>query len=339
MKNISFVQKIILFFTWIFVFILVLGFITPYIPPKYFPQLSFIGLIFPYIVFINMLLLIYWLINLKKYFLLPLLALLLNYNNLHALFQSSGKHSIDNEGISIMSYNVRLFNAYRWIKEKAVDVDISNFIKDQAPDILLLQEFTDHQKTDFSQYKYKQIVLKGKKRPSGMAIFSKFPIVNKGSVNFEHSYNNSIWADLKIGRDTVRVYNVHMQSHRVHPEDIKEGDKMKLSEEISKDFVKQYNQALKIDKHLSQVHYPVILGGDFNNTAFSYIYKKLKGDRRQDAFVEAGKGFGFTWHYKYFPFRIDFLMIDKAFFVREFETMNRIKYSDHYPIKTLIKMK
>ncbi len=339
MKNISFVQKFVLFFTWISVFLLVLGFITPFIPPKYFPQLSFIGLIFPYIVLLNILLLLYWLIHLKKYFLLPLLALMLNYNNLHALFQTSGKHSIDNEGISLMSYNVRLFNAYHWIKKKAVDIDISNFLKDQAPDILLLQEFKKDNKTDFSQYKYKQIVMKGTKRSSGLAIFSKFPIVHKGNIAFDHTYNNAIWADLKIGKDTVRVYNVHMQSHRVHPQDIPEGDKIKLSSKISKDFIKQYEQAVKLDNHISKIHYPVILGGDFNNTAFSYIYRKLKGDRRQDAFVEAGKGFGFTWKYKYFPFRIDFLLIDKDFFVREFETLNQIKYSDHYPIKTLIKFK
>ncbi len=339
MKNISFVQKIILFFTWIAGFLLVLGFLNPFIPPKYFPQLSFIGLIFPYIVLINFILLLYWLINLKKYFLLPLLALLLNFNNLHALFQSSGKHSIDGKGISVMSYNVRLFNDYNWIKKKAVDVDISNFLKDQAPDILLLQEFRDKKKTDFSQYKYNHIVLKGNKRKSGLAIFSKFPILDKGNIGFDRTYNNAIWADLKIGKDTVRVYNVHMQSHRVHPEDIPQGDKVKLSEKISKDFVKQYEQAIKLDKHISQMKHPVILGGDFNNTAFSYIYRKLKGDQRQDAFVEAGKGFGFTWKYRYFPFRIDFLLIDKAFFVREFNTLNRIKYSDHSPIKTLIKRK
>ena len=339
MKNISFVQKIILFFTWIAVIFLVLGFITPFIPPKYFPQLSFIGLIYPYIVIVNVLLLLYWLINLKKYFILPLLALLLNFNNLHALFQSSGKHSIDKEGITIMSYNVRLFNAYHWIKKKAVDIDISNFLKDQAPDILLLQEYRDGQKTDFSQYKYKNLVLKGNKRRSGLGIFSKFPIINKGDVHFNHTYNNAIWADIKIGRDTIRVYNVHMQSHRVHPQDIPEGDKIKLSDKISRDFVKQYEQALKLDEHMKKTHHPIILGGDFNNTAFSYIYRKIKGDRKQDAFVEAGKGFGFTWKYKYFPFRIDFLLIDKAFFVREFQTLNQIKYSDHYPIKTLIKRK
>ncbi len=339
MKNISFGQKIILFFTWIAAFLLILGFITPYIPPKYFPFLSFMSLIFPYLVLLNIVLLIYWLVNLKKYFLLPLLALLINYNNLHALYQASGKHSIDKKGITVMSYNVRLFNAYNWIKKKAVDVDISNFLKDQNPDILLLQEFTNNPRTDFSQYKYKQIVLKGEKRRSGMAIFSKFPIINKGNINFDHTYNNSIWADIKIGKDTLRVYNVHMQSHKVHPQDIPEGDKMKLSKALSKDFVKQYEQAVKLDKHISQTGFPVILGGDFNNTAFSYIYRKLKGDRRQDAFVEAGKGFGFTWHYKYFPFRIDFLLIDKAFFVREFNTFKHIKYSDHYPIKTLIKFK
>lgn len=338
MKNLSFAQKILLIFTWIFAILLLLAYLNPYIPVNLFPQLSLLSLIFPLLVSINLIFLIYWLVNLKKYFVIPLLILLLNYNNLNRLYQWKGKHSYDGEGITIMSYNVRLFNDYQQIKRKAVDVDISNFLKDQHPDILLLQEFRPGKKTDFSQYQYKKLGLKGKRKQMGVVIFSKFPIINSGGFDFSNTYNNAVWADIKMGNDTVRVYNVHMQSHSVHPENINNQDKLVVTHKISEVFKKQYFQAEQVKKHMEKSKYPVILGGDFNNTAFSATYRLLKGNK-YDAFVQAGQGFGFTWYYKYFPFRIDFLMIDQSFFVKEYKTFSYVKYSDHKPIQAMIKLK
>ncbi len=338
MKNLSFIQKFFLIFTWIAAILLILAYIAPYIPVNYFPQLSLLSLVFQALVTLNIIFFIYWLINLKKYFFVPLLVLSLNYNNINRLFQWKGKHSYDGEGITIMSYNVRLFNDYQQIKRKAVDVDISNFLKDQNPDILLLQEFRPGKKTDFSQYQYKKLGLKGKRKKMGVVIFSKFPIINSGGFDFSNTYNNAVWADIKMGNDTVRVYNVHMQSHSVHPENIDNQDKMDIGNKISEVFKKQYEQAQMIVNDIEKVKYPIILGGDFNNTAFSATYRLLKGNR-YDAFVEAGQGFGFTWYYKYLPFRIDFLLIDKSFFVKEYKTFSHIKFSDHKPIQTLIKLK
>ncbi len=338
MKNLSLTGKIILLFTWLSGLLLFLAFVAPHISPHIIPQLSLLSLAFPILVLINMLLLIYWLVNLKKYVFIPLLVLMINYNNLHKLYQWRGKHSIEGKGISLMSYNVRLFNDYKQIKRKAVDVDISNFLKDQNPDILLLQEFRPHKKTDFSQYKYKYLGLKGKRKQMGVAVFSKYPIIDKGNFDFKNTYNNAIWVDLKIGKDTLRIYNVHMQSHSIHPERFDNSDKAEISNKITKVFELQYDQAKIIQSNMETVKHKIILGGDFNNTAFSSTYNILKQDR-YDAFVEAGKGFGFSWRYKFLPFRIDFLLVDKAFFVRDFITMDNVKFSDHYPIKTLLKIK
>ena len=74
-----------------------------------------------------------------------------------------------------------------------------------------------------------------------------------------------------------------------------------------------------------------IICGDMNNTAFSYVYKNISGDMN-DAFVEAGKGFGQTYNYKYYPARIDYILVDDVFEVKEFKTFNEFKNSDHFPI-------
>ena len=54
-----------------------------------------------------------------------------------------------------------------------------------------------------------------------------------------------------------------------------------------------------------------------------------------DTFEEAGNGFGKTYDFKFFPLRIDFILVDKRFTVNGFRTFEE-KLSDHYPIKASI---
>ena len=58
----------------------------------------------------------------------------------------------------------------------------------------------------------------------------------------------------------------------------------------------------------------------------------------KDAFVEAGNGFGRTYDFKFFPVRIDYIMVDDQFEVHGFKTFD-LKLSDHFPIMTRVKIK
>ncbi len=338
MKNLSFVKKIILGLNYIAALLLFLAFIAPYMPVGFLSVLSLLSLVFPYIALINLLFVIYWLLQFKKYMFISLLILLINYGNIQATFQWEGAHREVPKGFELMSYNVRLFNAYKWIKRKGVDVDISNYIKDQNPDILCLQEFRVDAKTNFDQYPYRQVILKGKKRKAGLAIFSKNKIIDKGSLDFKDTYNNAIWADILFGNDTIRIYNIHLQSYKiVHPEDLMSENKSEVSLKLRRVFDRQQTQARLVSKHIEKTRYKTIVAGDFNNTAFSAPYRILK-DQKNDAFVEAGQGFGITWKYKFVPLRIDFILPDKQIDVLQFETLNYVNFSDHYPIKALLQV-
>lgn len=333
MKNLSFIQKIVFFLNLIAALSLLLAFVSVYLPENFLPALSLLSLIFPVIVLVNILFALYWIVSLKKEFLISLFVLLLNYYNLQAIYQFNGKHPIEKKGFSLMSYNVRLFNRYDWIKQKAVDVSISNYIKDRNPDILFMQEFYNNPHTDFSQYKYKHIVVKGKKFKMGLAIFSKYKILKAGDINFQDTFNNAVWCDVLIQNDTIRLYNVHLQSHNIiNPGDLANQNKSKLSHKLQKAFGRQKNQAKKIQTHINQSGYMSIVGGDFNSTAFSSAYHILKNNKT-DAFVAAGDGFGITWKYKFVPMRIDFILADDRLDAIGFETLNHINYSDHFPVK------
>jgi endonuclease/exonuclease/phosphatase family metal-dependent hydrolase len=339
MKNLSFINKIIYIVNSIVAMLLLLSMIFPYLPPKTFSFLSVINLGVSFLILINALFLIYWLIKLKKQFLTSFLVLIFAYLSFGSLYIFSPARNIESpSNFKVMNYNVRLFNLYKWIPEDNVETNIVDFIKTEAPDILSIQEYHPHRNVNFSSFKYKFEKLSGKKFKYGQAIFSKFPIINSGSVEFPHTGNNAIFADVVKGKDTIRVYNIHLESLRIDTkiESLKKENSEKLLERIGSAFKRQQNQTELFLKHKETCKYKMIICGDFNNTAFSYVYRKIKGDLN-DSFKEAGNGFGRTHEFQFLPIRIDFIFADQAFAINSFKSYNN-HYSDHFPISTTLSL-
>ena len=71
----------------------------------------------------------------------------------------------------------------------------------------------------------------------------------------------------------------------------------KLLIRLKKQFKKQAEQTTLFLKHENKWKGKKIIAGDFNNTAFSWVYHQIsKG--KQDAFKEAGNGMGNTFDYR-----------------------------------------
>ena len=187
-----------------------------------------------------------------------------------------------------------------------------------------------------SGYKFEK--LSGNKTKYGQAIFSKFPILNSGSVEFPNTANNAIFADVVKGKDTIRIYNIHLESLRIdtNVENLKKEDSERVFKKISTTFKMQQLQTELFLMHKKQCNYKMVICGDFNNTAFSYVYRQIRGDLN-DTFKEAGNGFGRTYDFKFFPVRIDFIFADDAFNVNGFKAYNE-HYSDHFPIMTTLSL-
>ena len=338
MGQLKLFDKIVFFFNSIAAVLLLLSYILPYFEPKKFAFLSVLSLTVPFLIILNILFVVYWLLKVKKQLLLSLIILLIGYSYLTSLYKFSSSKTLDeSDDISVMNYNVRLFNIFDWIPEKGVDQKIIDFINEQQPDILSIQEYRRDEDIEFSGYE-KFEMISGEKVKNGQAILSKFPIVHSGSIEFPDSYNNAIFIDVVKGNDTIRVYNVHLQSMKI---DANGGALAKESSEnlfrqVSKTFTMQQSQTELFLEHKKQCPYKMIICGDFNNTAYSYVYKEIKGDL-QDAFVEAGNGFGRTFNFKFFPVRIDFILVDDVFEINSFKTYD-IVLSDHYPIMSRVKL-
>jgi len=318
---------------------LLLSFVLPYIAPNNFAFLAVLSLAVPLLILSNLLFLLYWLMNVKKQLLLSLFALVVGFSHVGSLYKfSNSKHIENNNNLSVMNYNVRLFNLYNWIEGDNVQKKIITFIKKESPDVISFQEYHPHEDIDLSFYKYKYEELSGKRIKYGQAIFSKFPIVNSGSIEFPKTANNAIYADIVKDSDTIRIYNVHLQSLRIdaNNEELSKENSGRLIKRASETFKMQQFQSELFLLHKNKSPYKMIICGDFNNTAYSYVYKEIKGDL-VDAFGVAGNGFGRTFDFKYFPIRIDFILADKAFSVNHFKTYDE-KYSDHFPILTKVSL-
>lgn len=340
MKKLGFIDRIVYFVNVIVAVLLLLSFALPFLPPKTFSVLSVLNLGVSFLIIINILFVLYWLVLLKKQFILSLVVVLISYFSFGSLYKFSGiENGGNSNSIRIMNYNVRLFNLYDWIPEKNVETKIVDFIKDEAPDVLSIQEYHPHKNIDLSFFKYKFEKLSGEKIKYGQAIFSQFPIVNSGSIEFPDTANNAIFVDVVKGVDTLRVYNIHLESMRIDTkvESLKKENSERLFNRISKTFKMQQFQTELFLMHKKQCQHKMVICGDFNNTDFSYVYRKIKGELN-DTFKQAGQGFGRTYEFKFFPVRIDFIFADKAFNINGFKTYKK-HHSDHYPIMTTLSIK
>ncbi len=334
------VNKIIFVINSIAAFALLLSYLLPYISPKTFPLLSVLSLAVPIFIVINILFLLYWVIQLNKKLILSLTILILGFSHVTSLYKLKGKSSGDvGDSISLLSYNVRSFNRFEWIDSESIPQDISKLVKEQEVDVFCAQEYYNNPDINFNHYSYKYENFNNDNGELALVIFSKFPIIKKGSLRFKETANNIIFADVVVKKDTIRVYNVHLQSHKIssNTDQLAKADSQKLLNRIQVSFEKQQEQIEILIAHIENSPHKNIVMGDFNNTAYSYVYNKVKSEGLIDAFKEAGKGFGKTFEFDLFPVRIDFILVAEDFEVFEFENFYK-NFSDHYPVYARIKL-
>ena len=324
------------------------AYILPFLAPKTFPFLAVLTLFMPLFFILNGLFFIYWGIQFKKRMILSGLVLLMGITFINKFYKFSAKDYPEEEkDFTVMSYNVRLFNVFKWFERDDVPENIRGFINDKNPDILCIQEYSNSGDIDLKVYPHRYIFMDGKQIKTAQAIFSKFPIIDQGIIFFPNSNNIVVFADIKKGKDIIRVYNMHLQSIKISPDvnEINEnidllnqgGKSQKLFYRISKAFMQQQQQAEIFKEHKNQSPYPIIICGDMNNSAFSYVYRNIKG-KLKDSFEEAGIGFGATYKFRYYPARIDYIFADENMTVKKFESFPEFENSDHYPIMTKVSM-
>jgi endonuclease/exonuclease/phosphatase family metal-dependent hydrolase len=339
MKKIGVIGKFLFFINSIAAVLLLLGYVLPYIPPHVFPKLSVLSLLIPVLIGVNLVFFVYWLLRLKRKMLLSAAVLLLGFGHITAFFHFGDANlSPRLNDLSILSYNVHSFTQDGNVPRSETAPKIKAFIAEQGADVLCFQEYNPS--VSFSQtYPYEFAKMTNSNNTFGQIIYSKYPIISSGSIDFPASGNNAIYADIVVKSDTIRVYNIHYQSFKMKPSfsDLQEEDSKRLLGRMGTAFEKQEAQLNLFLAHEKTAPYEVIVAGDFNNSATSYVYRKTKGEK-VDAFAKAGSGTGKTFTFDFLPLRIDFILVTPSWEVLQFENYD-IELSDHFPILTRVQKK
>ncbi|MBC8054738.1 MAG: endonuclease/exonuclease/phosphatase family protein [Sphingobacteriaceae bacterium] len=355
-------HKIFLVLNILAAFVLTLSYIASFIPPTTFWPIAFIGLTYPGLLLINFLFAIAWLFKKPVLSLISFLTIIIGWKFLVSTigFRESTAIQVPKSSkniIRVMTWNVHYFKRFddtiytQTVKDQMIDV-----IRKEQPDILCIQEFFTRKTGEFNFKKSIIEVLNSKHyyitelagneyEMNGYAIFSKFPIKNKGILSFpEIQYGNDVlFADIKINNKKLRVYSAHLQSISFQPEDyeylknVKEiqtdvSSTKRLSKRIKNAFVKRGEQVKILKEHAGSSKIPYIIVGDFNDTPVSYAVNSLaKG--MKNTFREKGSGFGITYNGDFPNFQIDYILTSPEFKVKNYIIINE-KLSDHYPVRS-----
>ncbi|SMC84565.1 endonuclease/exonuclease/phosphatase family protein [Cellulophaga tyrosinoxydans] len=340
MQIVSFFKKLFIGINVLVAASLLLACLVPYISLETLPFVAFLSLGIPILVFVNLLFLLFWAFSGKKQLFLSLIVLIISYFSLSSffMFRFTSDDADSKADLKVMTYNVRGFNRYKNIDAPNVFDEILDLINTENPDVICFQEFDDNKQKAFKNYKYKYLKYIDNKGKVTLAVYSKFPIINEGLINFPESPNNASFVDIRVKKDTIRVYNLHLESLRVIPDKdvIAKEESKKLYKRVTHSFKKQQEQAEIIKENLQNTSYKAIVCGDFNGTQYSNVYRTIRSDL-QDSFQEKGSGYGRTYNFKYYPVRIDFILVDKSFEVVSHQNYDA-KLSDHFPVMTSINL-
>ncbi|MBI2258280.1 MAG: endonuclease/exonuclease/phosphatase family protein [Flavobacteriia bacterium] len=339
---------------------LLISYLAPFIHPGTIKIVPLFGLAYPIILISNLVLLVCLFFFFKKGFYILLITLLLGFNFYKKFYSFKSEKNVQIENsFKLLSYNVRLFDVYKvgFFKDFRNRDSIFSYLKSESADVICFQEFYIQDKKSKIKFPTKdtlQLLLntpyfhsrmsfnKYFKNYFGIAMFSKYPMLTKGHVDFDDTLGNTnnycIFSDLLYKNDTIRVYNVHFESIRFQKDDYalfndheitgkSKSDALNLVQKLQKSFLKRANQVKKVINHCKQSPYPVVICGDFNESPMSYNYNQFYSNYI-DAFLNSGSGFGITYTGKVPAGRIDYIFHSKDLESSNFLVQKQI-FSDH----------
>jgi endonuclease/exonuclease/phosphatase family metal-dependent hydrolase len=358
-KQLNFLDKLFLGISVLLGLALLVSYLSPVTDPRKFWPIAFFGLAYPILLLFNALVLLYWLLRGSKYILVPLLCILVGWAVLrdNIGFRSSTKFTTaSTKSLRVMTYNAHSFKRYGEKNDTTTRHQMLELIDAEKPDIIGIPEFFTRKRGKYAlkdslkhimasnYYYFEPFNFLRDDQAMGLAIFSRYPIVNKGNILLSDpgSGNQCLYADVKKNGHTFRFYSIHLQSIRFGPEDYDYLSKVsqkgeadlssskRIGSKLKQAFLKRSEQVVKIKEHAAQCPYPYIIAGDFNDTPASYAVSQMaKG--LKNAFREKGSGFARTYNGSFPNYQIDYIMVSKGFDVASYHIVQK-KLSDHYPV-------
>lgn len=343
-------RYLFLFFNVLLAVPLLISYLVPLVNTGYLWYGAILGLFYPFLLFANVLFIVFWLVFYKRYLLVSLLCIAVGFQIHNNYIQLFGKTTTEHEGIKVLTYNVNHF--YKYLEREDDIYTMLDFIEEQNADIICLQETKLQRTGELNPARLKErfpgIVDYHSAHQSawhGPVTFSAYPIIKRGEIRFDDTFNLIIYSDMLIDGDTIRVYNCHLQSFGIRPDDYSVIDTLgfqphKIEEmrliggKLRNGYTRRAPQVDSLRRHIELCSYPVIVSGDFNDTPVSNTYYNMQR-LLNDAFVESGVGISNTYRGKLPSYRIDYIFYSSHFNAYNYRR-HRVEYSDHYPVSTLL---
>lgn len=356
-----FTKHFFIYANWLVVALFLLSSLIPLLHPQTWWWVALMGLTFPFLLLLVIAFWFGWLLLLKfRLMWISLLALAVGYKSVSVFiaFNAPASFSVTKEkgSIRIVSWNVARFieMAQNNNPGSAMRKKMLSLLREQQADVLCLQEFYTSENPGFYdnirtikkdlgfRYHYFPYDRDGDHNYYSSVIFSRFPVVDSAFLRFPRPSQPEVLlqADIDIGNDTIRIYTTHLQSQRFDKQDYARMEKIKSREDsmfqyslpiigkLKRGLVIRSQQADMIAQLRDNSPYPVLLAADLNDVPNSYTYFKVRGPL-QDAFLEKGYGLGRTFNSLSPTLRIDYLLADARFRVKQFKRIKK-DYSDHY---------
>ncbi|KAA9040473.1 hypothetical protein FW778_00010 [Ginsengibacter hankyongi] len=339
--------------------------LSPYVNTGEDWYLAFPGLIFPLIFFALVLFIIIWIFLKSKWWWISSLVLLLGFQQIIAAFAFHIPREFSYvkapNALRVLQWNVSGWGTQNSEShnDKTYKAIMMQIVQEQNADVLCFEEFTDNlDKNNFEPnnistienagYPYHYFVATEyykKDHATGIAIFSKYPIIDSASFSFNEGSTSEhlLFTDIKVSDKTFRVFTTHLQSVHFEGKDYRSLNNLKHAHEsglrdsrtivskLKKGYVSRYKQAELVSKKIRESPYTAFICGDFNDVPNSSTYFKIKGNF-QDAFLQKGSFIGRTFRFISPTLRIDYILADKRFKVTQYQRI-KVPYSDHYPVE------
>ncbi len=327
-----------------------------------------------YLFVVLLLFIVFWLFVKRGWGLVSIVAIVLALGPLNNIFpfrfSTAAFERVSNPSdIRVMSWNVAQFDILFNKQRPDIRDNMLTLVNQYQPDIACFQEMVAgdtlinlntpyykrysffsvfeyaaklHFPDYFFTYDFNEDFLS--RQHFGLMIYSKYPIINKQTLRFPpYDYNSNFqYIDIVKGNDTIRVFNLHLQSLKFSPGNLAYIDNpsmesrrdlersRSLISKLKAGFSKRKLQADRIKAEIDKSPYRVIVCGDFNDVPNSYAYETI-GDNLDNAFEEKGAGLGRTFSGIAPTLRIDNIFASKSFTVNQFVRIEK-KLSDHFPI-------